>query len=317
MKRLPFLLAALAALGGSLALASPAAASFIVGRNPSHPILQVDATGHALISFSAQGKEQHVLVWGAVNASPPTRGANQVAFKVDFSGGFAIHKSSYYKTIKNVCRPYTGPALPFYVTGCDAPDGSYWALQLWQRMLPDLGFKPWQPQQAVEELEVSHWSGPLPTLTVYQDWAWGGRYEQIFGTFNYAGKAVYGFTQTASGVPLDSWGRNLYLDTENSAYGSGWRRENSFLAEPVNGEFCYSFGPRPPYSGYPDSPPRDGTGTAYRITVLGPGVMPAIQWEGPAVGVWSATDPTDISTEQKANAVKQTLGFQPSKCNGA
>jgi hypothetical protein len=316
MKRL-LLLTLVVAGFVELALAGPAAATFIVGRDPQHPTLQLDSTGHAMITFTAGGKVQHILVWGAVNALPPTRGRTQTAFKVDFSGGFAIHKSGYWKTLKNVCRPYTGPALAWYVpgSGCTAPDGSYWALQLWQRMLPDLGFKPWKPEQSVWELHVSHWTGPLAQVQVWTDWAWGGRYHQILGQLTYGGKPVFGFASTSVGAPLDSWGRNLYLDTYGSPYGSGWARENSFLGKSPDGAFCYSFGPRPPYPGYPDSPPRQGNGTMYRITVLGPGVTPAVMWQGPDAGDWDASDPAKAAIETKVAGVKQTLGLSSTECH--
>ncbi len=161
MKKLLLLTGLVLLTAVELSVAGPASASFIIGRNPQHPTLKVDATGHALISFSVGGQQQHVLVWGAENALPPTRGRTQTAFKVDFSGGFALHESNYYKTIKNVCKPYTGPPLAWYVpgSGCTAPDGSFWALQVWQRMLPDLGFKPWKPEQAVYEA-ASRLRGP-------------------------------------------------------------------------------------------------------------------------------------------------------------
>src|SRR5262252_9009082 len=99
-----------------LAAPATAGASLIVGRDAQKPILQVDAQGHALISYVSGGKPAHVLVWGAVNALPPTRGKVQTAFKVDYSGGYsALKKLGYYKTIKNVCKPYTGPKLAWYV----------------------------------------------------------------------------------------------------------------------------------------------------------------------------------------------------------
>ena len=46
----------------------------------------------------------------------------------------------------------------------------------------------------------------------------------------YQGQPVYGFENTGSGNPTDSYGRNVYLDTFNSRYGSGWKRENGFLS---------------------------------------------------------------------------------------
>ena len=258
----------------TLVSAGPGTATYIVGRNAVHPTLQVDANGYALVTYTSGGTTQHILLWGAVNAQAPSPGKSQTAFKVDFSGGSAIHKPGYWKTFKNVCKPYTGPALAWYVpgSGCDAPDGTFWALQSWQRMLPDLGFKPWKPEQSVAELHVSHWSGELAKITVYQDWAWGGRFQQILGQLTYDGKPVFGFASSSVGDPEDTWGRNLYLDTFDSPYGTGWARENSFLAQNPEGAFCYSFGARPPYPGYPSSPPRMGPGKMYRITVLGPGV---------------------------------------------
>jgi hypothetical protein len=45
-----------------------------------------------------------------------------------------------------------------------------------------------------------------------------------------AGKPVHGFRSSRFGVPLDTYGRNIYLDTLGSGYGGGWKRENSFLA---------------------------------------------------------------------------------------
>ena len=53
--------------------------------------------------------------------------------------------------------------------------------------------------------------------------------------FTYQGLPVYGFSHKLSGEPLDDYGRNIYLDTFNSAYGPGWRRENGFLTHNPTG----------------------------------------------------------------------------------
>ena len=58
-------------------------------------------------------------------------------------------------------------------------------------------------------------------LTVQLNWAYR-KYHHVFGSFTYLGRPVHGFKSTAAGVPLDTFGRNLYLDTFNSAYGKGW-----------------------------------------------------------------------------------------------
>jgi hypothetical protein len=44
-------------------------------------------------------------------------------------------------------------------------------------------------------------------------------------------------------VPLDSFGRNIYVDTFSSPYGAGWKRDNRFLTHNAKGSFCYGFFP--------------------------------------------------------------------------
>jgi hypothetical protein len=298
--------------------AQPAFGTYIVTRDVAWPTLKVDAQGHALVTYTEKGKTKRVLVWGAVNALPPKAGGRQVAFRIDYSAGWkSLKKANYYKTMKNVCSParYDGPPLVLNVFACKAADGSYWALQRWQRMLPNLGFAPWRPEQAVQELHISHWKGPLPELKVSMNWAWGGRYQQIVGTYTYAGKPIYGFKSTSVGSPLDTWGRNVYLDTFNSAYGAGWKRENSFLAQSTNGRFCYSLGPRPPYAGYPASPPRQGNGERYRLTALGPGVTPIVSVEFPGIGDFDAGDPAKAKAEADGDALVDSLGFSVTQCH--
>src|ERR1043166_4214971 len=80
---------------------------------------------------------------GAANASG-AQNVQQVRFKRDYSGGWGkYHRAGYWKTFKNACQPYDGPALSYLVTACKAPDGSYWAVQNWQKDLPLLGFDAW------------------------------------------------------------------------------------------------------------------------------------------------------------------------------
>jgi len=95
------------------------------------------------------------------------------------------------------CKPCTGPQLAFQVAACDAPDGSYWALQQCQRQLPDYGVKP-TAKQAAQELHLSHWTGSLPVLTVETDWSYH-KWEHLFGTFTYDGKPVFGSRPRRSG----------------------------------------------------------------------------------------------------------------------
>jgi hypothetical protein len=271
-----FRLAAIIAVLTAVGVPSTASASEIIDRNASNVSLKVASNGQALISFNARGKRWNVLAWGALNAIHATPARKQVEFKLDYSGGYGTYKRDVWKTFKNACRPYDGPELQWFVAGCKATDGSYWALQSWQRALPNYGL-PASGKSAVWELRLSHWRGELPELTVNLNWAYK-KFHHIFGSFTYLGRPVHGFKSTPGGVPLDTFGRNLYLDTFDSAYGPGWKRENSFLMHKGTGKFCYGFyshGSRPV-----------GAGERYRATIIGPGVTPDIYWEADALGTY-------------------------------
>ncbi len=271
-------------------LPASAGASTIIGRNASNVELKVGTSGQAVISYTSRGKRWNVLAWGAVNALAPTPSRKQVDFKLDYSGGWGTYKKDIWRTMKNECKPYTGPALAWHVASCTAPDGSYWALQAWQRMLPNYGLTP-SPTQAVWELRLSHWTGDLPALTVNTNWAYR-KFDHIFGTFSYNGTPVHGFRSTASGNPLDTYGRNLYVDTFNSAYGPGWKRENSFLMHKNTGTFCYGF--------YPHGNRPAGHGERYRATIIGPGVTPDVMWQGTSPGAYDEFLDQQLADEQRA-----------------
>ena len=295
MKRASLGVTIVAVLG---ALASNASASQLVDRNASAIKLEVNSKGEALITYKAQGKQKHVLAWGAVNAIAPTRSRQQLAFKLDYAGGWGKYHSDYWKTFENSCGAYDGPKIAWFVTGCTASDGSYWALQAWQRMLPNYGVKA-TATQSVWELRLSHWTGELPVLTIDTDWAWH-QWDHLFGTFTYNGQAVFGYKATPGGNPLDTFGRNIYVDTFDSVYGKGWLRENSFLTHTNTGAFCYSVNP---HGSHPA-----GKGTQYRATVEGPGVTPDVMWQGAAPG------PYDKAADLVANDEIAQLG--DGQCHG-
>ena len=239
------------------ALASNASASQLVDRNATGDQARGQLEGRGALTYKARGKQKHVLAWGAVNAIAPTRSRQQLAFKLDYAGGWGKYHSDYWKTFKNSCGAYDGPKLAWFVTGCTAPDGSYWALQAWQRMLAEL-------RRDGERGPVGVGASPLtldrrpPVLTIDTDWAWH-QWDHLFGTFTYNGQPVFGFKATPGGNPLDTFGRNVYVDTFDSAYGKGWMRENSFLTHTNTGAFCYSVNPHgEPSRGQGHEVPRDG-----------------------------------------------------------
>lgn len=268
-----------AAIALALALPASATSSQMIARNATDVKLAVaKGGGAALLTYKVAGKKYKVALAGAINARHPTPGKPQVQFKTDYSGGYKLFGKSAAGKLKNACRPYNGPKLAWLVTACRATDGSFWAVQSWQRMLPNLG-RSGTPAQAVWELRISHWKGTLPSFSVALDVSARG-YDRVFGFVAYRGRAVHGFRHTASGVPLDSYGRNVYLDTYSSAYGTGWKRELSFLLAQPTGAFCHTM--------YPEAGRPNGKGQAYRATVIGPGVMPDLMWESTAAAASSA-----------------------------
>ena len=275
----------------ALALPASAFGSELIDRNASNIQLKVSRNGkQALLLYRARGRQQHVLAWGAKNAIAPTRARRQVKFKLDYSGGWGTYRKNVWKNFKNHCQPYDGPTIQWVKEVCKAPDGSYWAVQKWQRQLPNFGLGG-RHMHRVWELRLSHWSGDLPEFVVKLNWTrWGLSriYDHLYGYLRYQGKPVHGFRSTPAGVPLDTFGRNIYIDTFNSKYGQGWKRENSFLTHKRTGVFCYGF--------YPHGRNPVGKGEKYRATVIGPGVTPDLFWQSEAPG------PFDRALDEAANA---------------
>src|SRR5262245_21108961 len=172
-----------------------ASASQLIDRNAVGVQLSVNAKGEALLTYKKGGKVMRVLAWGAVDAVSPTDDAPQTELKLDYAGGWgkyytadpAVKKlqSKYQRlkrsgqpylnttTVKQLstksdfarnyatksfggsCPKYSGPALAWFITACTAPDGSHWAVQSWQRALPNYGLSA-NATQAVWELRLSH-----------------------------------------------------------------------------------------------------------------------------------------------------------------
>ncbi len=270
----------MALLLGAFALASEATASELIARNATGVHLQVSRNGQsALLSYRANGRTWYVVAGGAVNARPPAAGRKQVSFR--------LRRSTSPPAFKGGCSR-ARETIPKLVTSC-AAGGSNWAVQSWQRALPNFGVKP-SAFRAQPELRLSHWSGPTAVLTMKADWSFGGRWEHVYGNLKYRGKPVYGFGSSSAGVPSDSFGRNVYLDTIGSDYGQGWHRENSFLTHNPWGDFCYDLSP---HRGN-----LTGTGLAYRAMVIGPGVSPDVGAYVATPGLYDAERDLAANQEQ-------------------
>ena len=288
--------AALVALGcGAVARASEPLGDLDI----SNVSLAVNAKGEALLTYTrSNGQLRHVLAWGAVNALAPGTGAPQVSFHLDYSGGWKTYKNaSYWKTFQNACSAYDGPTLVDLVVACDAPDGSYWAIQAWQRQLPMRGFAPWKPGQSAVDFDLSHWTGQPAVLDVTQNWTYNGQWTALDGRLTYNGSPVFGYRTASASTSGDGYGRSVYIDTFNSVYGPGWKHDTAIALDVGNGGFCYSFVPQTPPAGYPSSSPRGpGNGQMERVTVIGPGVTPDVQWIGPGLGAYNPTQDETYDT---------------------
>ena len=249
----------LTAIAGALC-ADSAHASQLIDRNARNVRLAVAADGKtAVLSYRAHGRRWHVRAWGAINARFPNPRVGQVQFRIRRDA----------RPIRSHCLRYDGPPLPWLVKACKAPDGSYWAVQRFQRRLPNFGYRTSTSWRRAWALHLSHWTGPLAVLEAWSDWSWSGRFHHLFGRLTYLGRPVHGFRTTRQGARLDKYGRVVYTDTLGSRYGRGWRRENSFVTHRPTGVFCYTFRPR-------GGRRVAGRGVRYRLTIEGPGVTPDV-----------------------------------------
>ena len=158
-----------------------ASASQLIDRNATGLSLQLNASGEALLTYRAAGRLRHVLAWGAVNAMPPRAGVPQTKLRLDYSGGYekyfkenpaAQKLAAEYARIREHprlsgepgrqgaaarttgSRPLLEDRVPRWLrhvrrardrlgrVTCKAADGCYWAIQEWQRELPDYGAAP-------------------------------------------------------------------------------------------------------------------------------------------------------------------------------
>jgi hypothetical protein len=228
---------------GVLAVTGAAAGSKTVDRNVARPRLLVSGK-YAYVKV----RSGYVQVCCAVDARPPNRTVRQVRFRV-----------RYGAKPRGVCRAVQVPVPLLAAPACRARDGSFWAIQSWQRLIPDFGGR-----SGPTELRVSHWTGPLAVL---EDIRIGCRFRlpYVAGRATYRGKPIYGFHTTSTGVPLDDYGRLVALDTYDSPrYGRGWTRVSMFVPHRGSGTFSYLFRPR-------------AYGTRLRLTLGGPGVTPDVR----------------------------------------
>ena len=208
-----------------------------------------------------------MLAWGALNACTQPR-VPQVRFRYDYAGGWGKYRRAVWKRfaqrVQALRRPAARPPRRRRARRRTARTGRSRRGSAGCRCS---GFEPWLPEQSAWELHLSHWTGPLAQLDVSPNWTYGGQWVGLFGRLTYLGEPVHGLA-TTSGNPRDRYGRNVYIDTYNSAYGPGWKRESGIVTHRPTGTFCHSFVPQRPFPGYPSNAtrpaaPGSGCGSPY------------------------------------------------------
>jgi hypothetical protein len=296
---------ALGILAVAASAASAATASQRLAVDASAVTLGVNDDGVALITYADEGGTvRHVL------ARTARDGDEESPLELDRSGGWRMFGGQVWNRFRDTCGPYRGPPLVHVVAACTEPDGTHWALQSWQRVQPLRGVAPFRPEHLALELRVSRWSGPLADLEVYPNWTGGGSLQGLFGRLTYRGLPVYG-ERTPSPTRSDPKSRYVYIDTYDSAYGPGWKREGAKVTHVGSGGFCFSFVPIPPPRGYPGPMPTvPGNGQRHRVTAVGPGLTPDIRWEGLGLGAY------DRVADARVNAVFDELLGADRACTG-
>ncbi len=181
-------------------------------------------------------------------------GRPQTSFRRDYSGGWKSRGRAVWASFVDRCGPYTGPALPFLIVACTAPDGTSWAVQAWQRLVADARLRPLEAEPAAMEFHP-HWSGPVALLEVSPNWTYGGQWQAGSSdglTLRARPSSVRGRRRRAGSQPLRTLRLHRHAKLGLRARMRGMTRASVLHLR--NGAFCYSFATPPP--GYPDSTPR-------------------------------------------------------------
>ena len=135
-----FRLAVLFAIVTAVAVPATASASEIIDRNANDVSLKVAQNGQALVSYNARGKRWNVLAWGAVNAIAADAGPQAGRVQARLLGRLRHLQARRLEDLQErLPRRTTAPSCSGSWPAARRPTARYWALQSWQRMLPNYG----------------------------------------------------------------------------------------------------------------------------------------------------------------------------------
>jgi hypothetical protein len=185
---------------GLLALPLPAEASVKIAGGARNASFRVNANGYATVFWTtASGTRRTAVV-------TPTK---QIRYGRRAPG-------------RDVSHPTDNVDIPMKVALRQTPNGRFWALQSWRRI-----------KGGPVELRFSRWRG-APTKLALWTTCCKWRSEVVHGKATFHGRPIFGYSATSSGVPLDPYGRNVYLD---SMRRGRWVRMMGILTHRPTGTF--------------------------------------------------------------------------------
>jgi hypothetical protein len=202
-----------------LAIAPVAEGSIKIAGNASSASVSVNARGEATVTYVQQGRVRSAVV--------SSRG--QVRYNRRAAG-------------RDVSFPTSAVTLPMPIAIRQTRSGTFFALQAWRRL-----------RGGPVELRFSRWRG-APTLLTLGTVCCRWRSEIVRGQATYHGRPIIGYRFSRAGVPLDEFGRNVYLD---SLRGGRWERMMGIVARRPAGRFRLWIRPY-------------WRGEAYRGRIIGP-----------------------------------------------
>jgi hypothetical protein len=215
-RRTLVLLAALAAL----ALPTAGDASIKIAAGAHDASLRVNAKGVATISWTTAGGTRRSAIVALNGKTTWDRAA---------SGKDVTHETGEV-------------SLPMVVQLRKGPSGRFWALQSWKRL-----------KGGPVELRFSRWRGAPTKLPIHAKCCkW--RSEMVKGRATFHGRAIFGYSNTPEGVPLDEFGRNVYIDFMKRGT---WHRTMGILTHRPTGKFSLWIR-------------KYWRGSAYRARMIGP-----------------------------------------------